>query len=112
VRGRILFSLTGNVFAVIIIQTLNGLTGPLFGVAGVGYAYQNSPKHLRATGQGLFNVAMKGLGTAVGGFISGILLVRIGGQAMYLVIGVSTLVILAIVVLLRSRFIRPAQVQL
>ena len=107
----ILFGLTGNVFAVIIIQALNGLTGPLFGVAGVTYADQNSPESLRATGQGLFNTAMRGFGTAVGGFISGLLLVRIGGQAMYMVIGLAVLIILAIVVFLRSRFMARTQAQ-
>jgi len=99
-----LFGLTGNVAVVMAIQNLNGLTFPLMEVAGVSYADQNAPEGLRTTAQGLFSAAMMGIGAAVGGFLSGLLLVQIGGQGLYLVIGLAVLIVLAIVVLLRRKF--------
>jgi predicted MFS family arabinose efflux permease len=99
----ILFGLTGNLAAVMFIQIFNGISIPLLMVAGVSYADQLAPEGLHTTAQGLFNAVMFGFGTAVGGFICGLLLVRIGGQALYLVIGLAVLLVLAIVLFLRSR---------
>ena len=83
---------------------LNGLSVPLFMVAGVYYADNHAPSGFRATSQGLFNAAMLGIGTAVGGFISGFLLVRIGAQALFLVIGLLVLAVLVLAITLHSRF--------
>jgi PPP family 3-phenylpropionic acid transporter len=99
-----LFGLTQSTVGVLLIQVLNGLSIPLFMVAGVYYADMLAPQGLRATSQGLFNAAMLGIGAAVGGFISGFLLVRIGAQSLFLVIGLIVLVVLGVVIALHNRF--------
>ncbi len=100
----ILLGLTGSVAVVMIIQLLSGLTFPLMMVAGVSYADEHAPQSLRATAQGLFNASLMGIGTAVGGFVSGILLARLGGQGLYMATGVVVLLILALVLFARSKF--------
>lgn len=45
-----------------------------------------------------------GIGTAVGRFISGILLVIIDGQGLYLTVGLAVLIFLASALLLRRNF--------
>jgi PPP family 3-phenylpropionic acid transporter len=100
----VLFGLTQSTLGVMLIQILNGLSIPLFMVAGVYYADQLAPAGLRATSQGLFNAAMLGIGAAVGGFISGFLLVRIGAQALFLLIGLLVLAVLVVVIALNGRF--------
>jgi PPP family 3-phenylpropionic acid transporter len=107
----VLFGLTQSTLGVMLIQVLNGLSIPLFMVAGVFYADQLAPSGLRATSQGLFNAAMLGIGAAVGGFISGFLLVRIGAQALFLFIGVLVLAVLVVVVALNGRFQAAAETQ-
>ena len=100
----ILFALAGDPALVMIIQVLNGFTFPLLSVAGVSYADQNAPEALRATAQGLFNAALMGVGVAVGGFIGGLLLDKIGAQGLYMTMGITVLLGLAVVTFLHSKF--------
>ena len=99
----ILFALAGDPAMVMVIQILNGFTFPLLSVAGVAYADENAPEALRSTAQGLFNAALMGIGAAVGGFISGLLLETIGAQGLYMTVGVAILLVLAIVMFVHSR---------
>jgi PPP family 3-phenylpropionic acid transporter len=86
----LLFGLTNDAGLVIAFQLLNGLTIPLLLVAGVDYADDHAPRGLRTTAQGIFNTAVMGVGAGVGGFLGGLLLANIGGQALFLVIGLGT----------------------
>ena len=99
----ILFALAADPAAVMVIQILNGFTFPLLSVAGVAYADENAPEALRSTAQGLFNAALMGVGAAVGGFISGLLLETIGAQGLYMTVGVAILLVLATVMFIHSR---------
>ena len=99
----ILFALAADPAAVMVIQILNGFTFPLLSVAGVAYADENAPAALRSTAQGLFNAALMGVGAAVGGFISGLLLETIGAQSLYMTVGIAILLVLAIVIFINSR---------
>lgn len=100
-----LFGLVDSTLAVFFIQLLNGLTIPLFIVAGVSIADKYTPQGLSSTGQGLFNSAMMGFGSAVGNFLGGALLALIGGQALYLYTGLAIMGVLPLVLLLRSRLL-------
>jgi len=69
-------------------QFLNGMTFPLFLVAGVAYANEISPEGIKATGQGLFGAMVAGFGSAMGNLAGGFLLGSIGGRGLFLVAGV------------------------
>ena len=100
----VLFGLVDSTAAVLLIQVINGLGTPLFMVAGVHYADQLAPPGLHATSQGLLNAVMLGVGVAVGGFLSGLLLVAMGAQALLLITGLFMLVVLGIAVFLQQKF--------
>ncbi len=87
----------------LMLQLLNGLTFPAIWVAGVAYADENAPAGMRTTAQGLFNAAVFGLGTAVGGLVGGPLLENQGGHVLYLTYGVVVLISVASVGLLQKR---------
>ena len=75
--------------AILLLQLLHGMTFPAIWIAGVAYAHENAPGGLSATAQGVFGALMNGLGTAVGGFLGGLLIESLGGRGMYLVIGAA-----------------------
>jgi MFS transporter, PPP family, 3-phenylpropionic acid transporter len=83
--------------AVLVVQALGGTIFPAMWLAGVAYADAHAPVGLKSTAQGLFAAMTFGIGSAVGGFIGGLLLESIGGRGMYLVFGVIILVGLAVV---------------
>jgi PPP family 3-phenylpropionic acid transporter len=81
---------------VMLLQLFAGLTFPAMWVAGVSYADDNAPAGMGATAQGLFGAMVFGFGMAMGGFLGGLLLANLGGQGMYLVVGVIVLAIVAL----------------
>jgi PPP family 3-phenylpropionic acid transporter len=91
---------------ILVFQVINGLTTPITLVAGVSYADAHAPAGMGATAQGLFSVVAFGFGTAVGGFLSG-LLGSIGGRGMYLVMGLAVLVGGALIAFFEGRL--PAE---
>jgi PPP family 3-phenylpropionic acid transporter len=86
---------------ILFIQLLNGFNYPLLTVAGVTYADDHAPRGFRATAQGLFNAAVSGVGTAIGGFTGGLLFDTLGPRRMYLVFAVFLAAVLAAAALVR-----------
>ncbi|MBK8617307.1 MAG: MFS transporter [Anaerolineales bacterium] len=91
-----------------VIQGISGIIFPMMWLAGVSYADENAPEGLKSTAQGLFGAVSFGFGSAASGFIGGILLESIGGQAMFFVFGVGILVLLALVEVTRKFVIARA----
>lgn len=73
---------------VLILQVFGGTLFPAMWVAGVSYADENSPPGLKSSAQGLFGATTFGVGSAVSGFVGGLLLGSIGGRGMFVVLGV------------------------
>jgi PPP family 3-phenylpropionic acid transporter len=91
-------------FLVLILQAFGGALFPAMWVAGVSYADENAPVGLKSSAQGLFGAVSFGVGSAVGGFIGGLLLASIGGRGMYLILGIIILAGLAIAEAIRRFF--------
>jgi MFS transporter, PPP family, 3-phenylpropionic acid transporter len=76
---------------VLLIQAFGGMIFPAMWTAGVSYADEHAPAGLKASAQGLFGAMSFGVGSAFSGFISGLLLERMGGRGMYMVLGIIIL---------------------
>ena len=83
--------------AVLIVQAFGGMIFPAMWLAGVSYADEHAPPGLKSTAQGLFGAMTFGFGSAVGGFVGGLLLESIGGRGLFLVFGLFILAGLGIV---------------
>lgn len=109
----LLFAVASTTFMVWIVQIFGGMIFPAMWVAGVSYADENAPTGLKSTAQGLFGAVMFGFGSAVSGFVGGILLESIGGRSMFLVFGLMILIGLALIegikrLLPREEMVQPA----
>jgi PPP family 3-phenylpropionic acid transporter len=93
----LMFAAVDAPFMVYIVQAIGGTMFPLMWLAGVSYADENAPAELKSTAQGLFSAMCFGFGSAVGGFIGGILLESMGGRSMFFVFGVVMLVALGLI---------------
>jgi MFS transporter, PPP family, 3-phenylpropionic acid transporter len=90
--------------AILVIQLLHGLTFATIWVAGVSYAHDHAPAGLEATAQGVFGSTMMGVGAAAGNFFGGLLLAAVGGQQMYLFMGLTVLISLGFFLLFENRY--------
>lgn len=97
-----LLALVSDPTLVLGVQLLNGFNHPLLTVAGAIYADEQAPQGYRATAQGLFNVAISGVGAAIGGFLGGLLFDAIGAKGMYFSFGIFIILVIVIVSLIRA----------
>lgn len=97
----LLLAVAVNPITVLFIQLLNGFNHPLLTVAGVTYADKHAPQGFRATAQGVFNVAVGGIGAAVGGFVGGLLFEGLGAKGMYFAFFIFIALVLVFVSLIR-----------
>lgn len=88
---------------VLLVLLLCGFAFSAMWIAGVAYANQRAPEGMSATAQGLFGAMVVGFGTAVGGFLGGVLLESLGGRGMYLIFGSIVLATVMIAALLEMR---------
>lgn len=92
----VLYSLISTPSMVLVLQVFGGMIFPALWLAGVSYADQNAPVHLKSSAQGLFGAMTFGVGSAAAGFLGGLLLETIGGRGMFLLLGIIVLVGLVI----------------
>ena len=88
----VLYALVSTPSMVLVLQAFGGTIFPAMWVAGVSYADENAPAGLKSSAQGLFGAVTFGFGSAVSGFLGGLLLGSIGGRGMFLVFGIIVLV--------------------
>jgi PPP family 3-phenylpropionic acid transporter len=87
----LLYAAVDTPFLVFIVQAFGGTIFPILWLAGVTYADENAPAGLKSTAQGLFGAMTFGFGSAVGGFLGGLMLETIGGRGMFMVFGIIIL---------------------
>src|SRR5512138_2234384 len=83
----LLYAAVNSTSLVLIVQAFGGMIFPAMWVAGVSYADENAPQGMKSTAQGLFGAMSFGFGSAVGGFIGGLLLENVGGHGLFFVFG-------------------------
>jgi len=107
----LLYAVASTTFMVWVVQIFGGMIFPAMWLAGVSYADENAPAGLKSTAQGLFGAVTFGFGSAVGGFLGGLMLENLGGRAMFLVFGIIILIGLALVEGIRRLLPREEIVQ-
>jgi len=93
----LLYFLVDSPSMVLIVQVFSGMVFPAMWLAGVAYADENAPAGSKSTAQGVFGAVTFGFGSAIGGFIGGLLLESVGGRGMFLVFGIFILAGMAII---------------
>lgn len=93
----LLFAWVSTPFAILIVQAVGGMIFPAMWLAGVAYADEHAPAGLKSTAQGLFGSMTFGFGSAIGGFIGGLLLESIGGRGLFLIFGIIIVVGLGLI---------------
>lgn len=106
----LLFGFVSDIWPVLWIQPLGGLTFVVMWLGGVAYATENAPESLNATAQGLFSAMIFGVGAAVGGVLGGLLLGQMSVQTIYLYSGLVVF-IAPILIAMFSRFIPELKVK-
>ena len=91
------YAVVDTPFLVFIVQAFGGTIFPAMWLAGVSYADKNAPAGLKSTAQGLFGAVTFGFGSAVGGFLGGLMLENLGGRGMFLVFGIIILAGLGVI---------------
>ncbi|MEI6290700.1 MAG: MFS transporter, partial [Chloroflexota bacterium] len=108
----ILFSLVITTNQALFVQFFNGMTFPLFWMAGVAFIGEHAPEGMNATAQGIFSAAVFGIGTSFGGYMGGSLLGSIGARGMFQVFGLSTTIIVVIIFLSQKLMSRNQNIQM
>jgi PPP family 3-phenylpropionic acid transporter len=93
------FAWANTPIAALVVHVFGGMLFPAMWLAGVAYADEHAPQGLKSTAQGLFGAMSFGVGSAVGGFVGGLLLGTIGGRGLFFIFGailLSGLVIIGI----------------
>jgi PPP family 3-phenylpropionic acid transporter len=93
----LLYAAIDTPFQIYFVQAFSGMIFPVMWLAGVSYADENAPPGLKSTAQGVFGAMTFGFGSALGGFVGGLLLESIGGRGMFFVMGMVILVGLVII---------------
>lgn len=93
----LLFAWVSTPFGILIVQAMGGTIFPAMWLGGVAYADEHAPAGLKSTAQGLLGSMMFGFGSAIGGFLGGLLLESVGGRGLFLVFGIITLVCLGLI---------------
>ena len=88
----LLYAAIDSPFQIYIVQAFSGMIFPVMWLAGVSYADENSPAGLKSTAQGVFGAMTFGFGSALGGFVGGLLLESMGGRGMFFVMGIVILI--------------------
>ena len=101
-----MLALTSSTLALIVVQSLHGLTFALMHLACMRLIARLAPPRLAATAQSLYGTFCLGIASAVLTFLSGILYGRIGASAFWLM-ALLCLVALPIAFTLRSQSERP-----
>lgn len=102
----LLYAVASTTLMVWVVQIFSGTIFPAMWLAGVSYADENAPAGLKSTAQGVFGAMTFGFGSAVGGFVGGLLLGSIGGRGMFMVFGIVILVGLALIEGVRRLFLK------
>jgi PPP family 3-phenylpropionic acid transporter len=100
----LLYAAVGTPALVLVVQAFGGMIFPAMWTAAVSYADEHAPAGLKSSAQGLLGAMSFGVGSAVSGFIGGLLLASIGGRGLYLVLGIMILLGLAIAEAVRRLF--------
>jgi MFS transporter, PPP family, 3-phenylpropionic acid transporter len=93
----LLYAAVDTPFLIFIVQAFGGTIFPALWLAGVSYADEHAPPGLKSTAQGLLGAVTFGFGSAVGGFLGGLMLENLGGRGMFLVFGIIILVGLGLI---------------
>ncbi len=99
----LLFAFGSTPALILLVQLLCGFAFSAAWIAGVAYANEHAPEGMNATAQGLFGATVVGFGTAIGGFLGGILLGSLGGRGVFLIFGCIVLAVVIIAALLEKR---------
>lgn len=107
----LLYALADNLTMVLIVQVFGGMIFPAMWLAAVSYADENAPVGLKASAQGLLGAMSFGVGSAVAGFVGGILLEGIGGRGLFLVLGIIILAGVGVAEAIRRIFPEKRELQ-
>ena len=101
----ICYSLTTQLWVILLIQLVHGLTFAAVYTAGVNFADQVAPPGMKATTQGMFNGTLMGFGSAAGSLLGGLLMDRFSPGGMYAIMGALVLAALFVFLLFERRLV-------
>ncbi|MBX3048818.1 MAG: MFS transporter [Anaerolineales bacterium] len=105
IAGRnLLYALSDEIWPILLVQALHGLTYALLWVGGVSFMARHAPKGLSSTAQGLFSTAQVGVGYAAGNLFGGVLMDTAGLQGMFAISGLVVLAGFGLLMLLDRRY--------
>jgi PPP family 3-phenylpropionic acid transporter len=99
----LLFGVCNTPALILLVQLLCGFAFSAMWIAGVAYTNEHAPEGMSATAQALFGATVVGFGTALGGFLGGILLGSLGGRGVFLIFGCIVMATVLIAALLEKR---------